>query len=239
MLTHSELVSIARDLEATVRQVGWASIPAGAGIDFGGLARTLGSIISPRTGGGDCKLLRPYAADKAPPNSMSAVTGTGPQPMHTDSAYLPCPPRYVLLTCLSPGESECPTRLWALDWDALLAYRESALLRPGWIVRAGGRYPAFYAQVLNRGLHSRPFVRFDPCCMTPPNHDQLTVKQVLSALEACAIPQEISWTYGNAVLFDNWRCLHGRASGAEHAPGRRLQRWLIGETHGMVGTNAV
>jgi hypothetical protein len=126
-----------------------------------------------------------------------------------------------------------------LDWDELLAYRDDTLSRPGWIVRAGGRQPAFYAQVLNRGFGSRLFIRFDPCCMTPPNHDQFAVKEALQALEACAITQNISWIDGSAVLFDNWRCLHGRGLGAERSPGRRLKRWLIGEADGVVGTNAL
>jgi hypothetical protein len=220
--------SAAQELKARVHQEGWAWISAGAGIDLGGLARTLGLIVSPRTGGGDRKLLRPYSTDRAPPYSMSAVTGTGPQPMHTDCAYLPCPPRYVMLACVSPGESECRTRLWVLDWSALLACPDSGLCRPGWIVRGGGRYPAFYAQVLNRSFDGQPFIRFDPCCMTPPNHDKPAIREVSNTLEACANPQEISWVRGSAVLFDNWRCLHGRGFGAERAPGRRLERWLIG-----------
>jgi Taurine catabolism dioxygenase TauD, TfdA family len=165
---------------------------------------------------------------------MSAFTGTGPQLMHTDCAYFPVPPRYVMLRCESRGEAQCCTHLWVLNPNDLLECRNRALLRPGWITRGRGRRPAFYAQVLNRSSNGRPFVRFDPCCMTPPDGHHEHIEEVTSALYKFAHPRDFSWQRGNVLVIDNWRCLHGRGVGADRAPTRRLERWIIGGGDGMV-----
>ena len=191
------------------------------------------SFIRSRTGKSR-KLLVPYSLDTAPRYSMSAVTGEGAQPMHTDCAHFLLPPPYVMLRCKSPGEAQCSTRLWILEPDALLASRHKALLRPGWITRGRGPCPAFYTQVLNRSRNGQPFLRFDPCCMTPPYSDDAQIEEVTRALEGLSFPREFTWQRDSVLVIDNWRCLHGRGVGAEHAPGRRLERWLIGGSDGVV-----
>jgi len=228
------ILSAARDLVTTVQERGWAWLPTGLDIEVDKLARAIGPAIPPRlVGRRDYKIVRPYSSDEAPRNSMSARTGTGPQPMHTDSAYIPLPPRYVMLSCLSPGESECPTRLWSLDRKTPFINGRSPLTRPGWVVRGGGHLCPFYSQVLNRNWKGQWFIRFDPCCMVPPYANEDEVEAVRLELEAMSVFHEFTWFRGSILILDNWRCLHGRGDGAEHAPGRRLVRFLIGEEHGM------
>jgi alpha-ketoglutarate-dependent taurine dioxygenase len=222
----------ARDLLVTVRREGWAWIPAAAGADIDRLAPAIGPVMKSRTGE-IRKSLLPYSIETAPRRSMSAVTGTGPQPMHTDGAYFRNPPRYVMLRCESPGESQCCTNLWSLDQNALVATRAKSLLRPGWIARGGGRRLAFYTQVLNRTQNGRFFVRFDPCCMTPPYSDKGQIQEVVTVLEGYSDIREFKWFRGKVLVIDNWRCLHGRGVGAEGSPGRRLERWLIGDGDGL------
>jgi Taurine catabolism dioxygenase TauD, TfdA family len=228
-----EASALAQDLHLAIRREGWAWIPNLPGMDFDALASAIGPVIKCRAGE-TRKALVPYSIDAAPRYSMSAITGTGAQPMHTDCAYFLLPPRYVMLRCESPGEAQCCTHLWILDPEALLASQHKALLRPGWVARGGGRRPAFYAQVLNRSSNGQPFLRFDPCCMTPPDSDHAQIEEVTTVLTALSEARQFTWQRGNALVIDNWRCLHGRGVGAEHAPGRRLERWLIGGGSGVV-----
>lgn len=40
---------------------------------------------------------------------------------------------------------------------------------------------------------------------------------------------EVEWKSNLSLVVDNFRCLHGRASGANTSPSRRLRRWLLKE----------
>lgn len=226
--------TIPRDIFVSVRREGWVWIPAACGIDIELLVPSLGTIVRTRDGN-DVKVLRPYSATAAPRVSMSAVTGTGPQPMHTDYAYMLRPPRLVMLECQDPGEAECCTRVWTLDWTSLLVSPPDALLNPGWIARAGTSRAPFYTQILNKSWQDEAFIRFDACCMVPPDPYETHITNVMSAFERISSVKDFVWERGSALLLDNWRCLHARGAGADSAPGRRLGRWLIeGDKYGMV-----
>lgn len=79
--------------------------------------------------------LRPYDQTQARPGSMSSKVGLSEQPPHTDGAFRPTPPRFLVFECVNPGEEPCPTHLWALDWPSLAINRPSILFEPTWLVR--------------------------------------------------------------------------------------------------------
>jgi len=62
--------------------------------------------------------------------SMSARTGADEQPMHTDTAYAPYPPRYLVFQCLDPGEAPCSTNVLVLDVGRLKVDRPQVLTKP-------------------------------------------------------------------------------------------------------------
>lgn len=219
-----------------LRESGWAWISNTTEIDLDKLANELGTVTSSRSGGERSKILQPYTTGTAPENSMSSIIGTNRQPMHTDCAYFPLPPRYLILRCVSPGESECPTFVWVVDWNRINARRCAEMFRPGWVVRGGGYRKPFYVSVVNHSWNGEQFMRFDPCCMTPPQSGD--VMAVTRALEADSCSYEFKWQPGSILIVDNWRCLHARGAGSDLAPGRRLERWLIGGGHGVVGRSS-
>src|SRR5207247_3391746 len=49
------------------------------------------------------KDIRPQPKDAANVNTLSSRYGMGAFPVHTEAAYLPSPPRFLLLYCVSPG----------------------------------------------------------------------------------------------------------------------------------------
>src|SRR6266566_5913509 len=116
------------ELATEVRARGWVHMSAPRDMHVNILARRLGRIIPSRLGGREHDVLRPYSQVAAPRKSMSAVTGIEAQPMHTDGAYYPRPPRFLLFRCLEPGEDECNTVVWTLDFDFLIKERPPALV---------------------------------------------------------------------------------------------------------------
>ena len=229
-----DTLDLALSLKAAVRQHGWVTLSLPSEINPQTLASLVGPTVAPHTLRSATKVLSPYTREAAPRGSMSAITGTGPQPMHTDCAHLSLPPRYVLLRCLSRGEANCPTRIWRPNLRDLEGSTASLLRRPGWVVRGGGRHPPFYAQVLNRTWLGEPFFRFDSCCMAPPGNDGSLADAIRSGVQAHSCCYDLFWAEQDILLLDNWICLHARGAGAESAPSRRLERWLIGDGDGMV-----
>lgn len=172
----------------------------------------------------ESRVLRPHDRSAAPTASMSSFTGLSAQPPHTDGAHKPRPPRYVMLKCLNPGESDCPTVVATLDWNRLDRDWPQALARRDWVIQGSPSSP-FYGSVLERGRGNFSRVRFDRYCMRAPRGTQ-SAQEIADDLMRYATTTKISYQTGECLLLDNWRVLHGRAEGAAHSPSRRLQRWI-------------
>ncbi len=184
----------------------------------------LGPFLQVRHTGLDHQDLKPLTRDEAPPRSMSAVTGTDAQPMHTDGAYYPRPPHYIAFHCIEPGEASCPTIVSPLDLARLERDRPKILAAPHWVVRGGG-HGRFYCSVLEcKSGQAR--IRFDPLCMYLASCDARQEAQNL--LRSYAGRIEFDWESDRLLIIDNWRCLHARGAGADRAVTRQLRRWSIG-----------
>jgi hypothetical protein len=212
---------------------GWAWIPASSGIALDALLADLGPVMPSSLGGDhDAKALRPFSKESAPLRSMSSITGIDEQPMHTDAAYFPWPPHYLAFECVDPGETDCPTYVWALDWQRILHDRPDILTCPGWVAR-GGRHRPFYCEILRVELEDGGLVRFDPCCMTPPKSQGMLIGKAQNTLREYANSLQFTWKRGDVLLVDNWRCLHARGN-AGSAPSRIIRRWMLEGSRGLV-----
>jgi hypothetical protein len=223
----SELAIVLRELHGSGCWFS-ASLSAPPPIDF---LPALGPLILSRDRASHRDLVV-YSRASAPLASMSARTGEDGQPMHTDGAYDPCPPRYIVFQCLDPGEAACPTNVMILDVDRLSKDRPRALAEMNWVAHGGGQRP-FYCPVMDI-LRGEVRVRFDPLCMRPIHRDADAIDEVIEAL--CRYSDRVSfgWRRGATLIVDNWRCLHARGHGARGALSRRLRRWSIGADHGLV-----
>ena len=225
---HMPLDAVQRE---TLSCAGWVYLAPQSGRETDALIRSLGPSIPSGPPDSAYHDLRPYAADEAPRRSMSSFVGMGQQPMHTDRAHTPIPPRYVLLLCLDPGEHPCPTQLWKPDMEQLAGEQSSMMQRAHWVFY-GGQTPAFYGCILecSQTLHR---LRFDPYCMRAASFCRYRVEHAQDLLSASSRKATVQWETGGLLIVDNWRCLHARSSGADKAPSRRLRRWYIGNEHGM------
>ena len=110
-----------------------------------------------------------------------------------------------MLACVSPGSASRPTLL--MDARRLpLNEHQSSLLHSTPLRVTNGRN-SFFSTILSK---ARPFVRFDPGCMTATTTDGV---KALAALAKENWPDHIEtvfWEAGSVVVMDNWRMLHGR-----------------------------
>jgi hypothetical protein len=197
-----------------------------------GVLENFGPLLSAE---GACRSghdLIPYEKASAPRGSMSAITGTDAQPMHTDCAFLHAPPRYTALQCMERGEARCPTNVWSVNTREMQRSQTVALSRVH-VVSGGRSHPPFYSPILDM-IGGIARLRFDSFCMRPVSGADCSLDEARGILESCSQHIEFEWRNGDLLILDNWRCLHGRSKGADQAPSRRLRRWMIGTNHGLV-----
>jgi hypothetical protein len=210
---------------------GWMFIPADLVTRPSDIFSPLGRPI-PSRNGGLYHDLAPYTKAAAPRASTSASTGTDRQPMHTDAAFDPSPPRYIVFQCLDPGEASCPTQVWSLDVERLERDRPPILTRTDWVSHGGGLRP-FYCSIMDV-RHGGIRIRFDSLCMRHIRGRNRAANEAEEVLGSYSAFFSFEWKRGSMLIVDNWRCLHARGKGGEQAPSRRLRRWSIGVEHGLV-----
>jgi alpha-ketoglutarate-dependent taurine dioxygenase len=196
---------------AVLESRGWVSfsLPSFAESDLReqllALSSGLGTPTATRSGGNLCDTLLPTAAAAAKPRSLSKSHAVGEFPLHMDTAHWLTPCRYVMLACVSPGSARRLSLL--MDTRRLpLSEAQSSLLHSTPLRVTNGRN-SFFSTILSK---ARPFVRFDPGCMTASLPEGV---KTLSILEKKNWPDHIEtvcWQAGTVVVIDNWRMLHGR-----------------------------
>lgn len=222
---------IGERVQRALARDGWALLEPETVGDLPGLLGALGPILPGAPGERGYRDLVPYSRDEAPAGSMSSFIGTGEQPMHTDRAHLPTPPRYIALQCIDEGEIPCPTYVWGLNCVGLLRDRPGILMESVWVFRDCVRAP-FYSPIIEFG-DRRVRVRFDPFCMRPASFSRVVIDRAYVELRQYTDRSTVAWKNGAVLIIDNWACLHSRAAGADQAPSRRLRRWYMGEGNGL------
>ncbi|WP_156511275.1 TauD/TfdA family dioxygenase [Nocardia nova] len=165
-----------------------------------------------RKGDPAVSILRPTSPQAAKPRSLSATTGLGAQPMHTDGAHFRVPPDIVLLYAEHP--STTPTMLLRNPLRDSPTYDGTA-----GVFLVNGGDDRFLATAYDYG-HG---LRFDSGCMTPQDQRARQIARVIADAEARA--EEHIWSQPNAVLIiDNTAVLHGRAAVATGDEDRALVR---------------
>lgn len=186
--------------------------------------RKLGDLLGTRAvgrAGALEEVVRPLTFADAHPRSLSAQYGLKALPFHVELSHRPRPCRYLLLGCIDPGSPTAATML--LDWRALgFSSEELHLLEAAPIlVRTGRR--SFYSTILPP---DRAFLRCDPGCLEAVDARGRSALKLLERRLALGAPDRHEWRWGDILIIDNWRVLHGRES-SEHGSGRRLARILI------------
>ncbi len=213
---------------AVLESRGWASLTLAWSAESDlreqllALASGLGTPAATRSGGSLCDMLLPTEADAARPRSLSKAHALGEFPLHNDTAHWLTPCRYVLLACVSPGRASRPTLL--IDTRRLpLSEHQSSLLHSTPLRVTNGRN-SFFSTILSK---ARPWVRFDPCCMTATTPDGVKALAVLAMEKWPDFIENVQWKTGTVLVMDNWRMLHGRGHADCPDADRKLLRISI------------
>lgn len=218
MASLNRLLSVAQ--QERLDSEGWVTIRGLDGIEA---VRNLAASFSetpPQFSG----RLAPKAPGGMGARSFSFHHGYDRFPMHTDTAFWRYPARYVVLM----AESSSPVATLICSANAvaeMLAGTDSG--QAIFSVRNVDGY-------VYQGIHlarCQAFVRFDSCYMTPANK---AARNVVSALSypAESFVSAHHWTGSEALVIDNWRCLHGRAPVHSDDTTRSLLRfYVLGEAH--------
>ena len=219
--------SVLEDLISSVAHDGWGQVADVSADCAGRIAAEFAKLLPNSAKRVAYQELRVKAADVARPGSMSSIVGLEAQPMHTDGAFLPEPPRYLVFYCLDTGTSDRSTRIWALRPDQPSMALPIWLREVSWVARSN-RDRSFYCPVVDlvAGVHR---IRYDPLCMKRlrETSDHLTVEH---AIRSSASETEMIWRQKDLLVVDNWRCLHARseAKRGSMTEARRIGRWTIG-----------
>jgi hypothetical protein len=188
-------------------------------IDMG---KELGNPVEHRKSIGIVQKLVPIAAEDSFPNSLSSKYSRNEFPLHVDTAHWVTPCRYLILGCLSEGESNRKTVL--LDYTEIdITNSEKHLLFNSPFKISNGRN-SFYGQVLSK---KRNFIRYDPGCMTPATNQGKGISYLFSEERIKGALKKITWETGKIVIIDNWRILHGRGASMNDGHDRVLYRVLV------------
>jgi alpha-ketoglutarate-dependent taurine dioxygenase len=186
------------------------------------LAIDLGTPAATRSVPSLCDTLSPTLSEAAKPRSLSKVHAVGEFPLHIDTAHWLTPCRYVMLACVSPGSASRPTLL--MDARRLpLSEHQSSVLHSTPLRVTNGRN-SFFSTILSK---ARPFVRFDPGCMTATTPDGANALAILERQNWPDYIENVQWKPGTVLVMDNWRMLHGRGHGDCSDSDRKLLRISI------------
>lgn len=164
--------------------------------------------------------VRPVAAGSARPASMSATTGTGAQPLHTDGAHHVNPPEFVALSV--EGETTVPTRLLSL-METERGVRVSVFLNIDFVYAQNGLFlvKSGDESFLDSVMTGYSKFRYDPICMSPQDQRARETAEFLHGLDDRAV--EHQWTPGTVLIVANWFVLHGRGDASKDSE-REMKR---------------
>jgi hypothetical protein len=110
-----------------------------------------------------------------------------------------------VLACVQPGYGSRATLL--LDTQQVQLNDSQKVLLHSAPLRVTNGQKSFFSTILSKG---RPFVRFDPGCMTPTSSDGVKALDIYSQHNSPDCVEAVHWETGKVVVLDNWRFLHGR-----------------------------
>ena len=212
------------DLEQ-LHRAGWTPVEGVASRgDLLELGRALGRPVPSPSGGAR----PPTAADRR--NRGSArhaehLYGTGPFPLHTDTAFWPRPVRYVLLRAIGDTRRLTTVLSFAKLFDELGPRLRALAEKSVWSVRAGPQ--RFYCSLRFR-VGELVGWRCDCDLMSPANQAALDVEGSLRPFLASGRAEVVCWSKDMAVVVSNWSAMHGRGP-APHDEGVRItERLYVG-----------
>jgi len=203
---------------------GWAIVEGiESSADLLELGMALGYPV-PSPNGEMVKEIRITKEEKAMPGSQSALYGTGPFPLHTDTVFWPTPVRYVILR--GYGDTRRPTTLMSFSEMLRRCGAGAAAMAANsiWTVREGSR--RFFCSLKFR-LGGLVGWRYDADLMSPANHAAIAIRQMFEPIAKGEVTDRIFWSGNTALVLSNWQVLHGRGPEPSDEGPRIVERLYV------------
>jgi len=187
------------------------------------LGRALGHPV-PSPNGEIVKEIRITDAATAVPGSQSALYGTGPFPLHTDTVFWPTPVRYVILR--GSGDTRRPTTLMRFSelLDKCGGGAAAMAAASIWTVGPGSR--RFYCSLRFRHAGAVGW-RYDADLMSPANRAAIAIRRMLHPILTGDVADRIYWSGDSAVVIANWQALHARGPEPPDEGPRIIERLYV------------
>jgi hypothetical protein len=209
-------------------ETGYSRFPACGNYDFlqlelSGLARKTLAITDREN------LVEP--TERTPSTWLSHGHHPSFMPMHTDYPDFETPPHYVLLECLNVGAEPVQTVFCDVAKKAFVHKDRDYLLNDPWLIVAGARRGKI-TRILESDRDTGDLrIRYAKNVMRPFYKESKSFNALVGLIDEIG-SRSIFLNIGEAVVFDNWRLMHGRIcapsnSGWKPGPGRVLQRLMF------------
>lgn len=165
--------------------------------------------------------LKPIDKSTVRTRSFSFSHGLCAFPFHTDTSFWLQPARFIVLRAVAG--SQAPTLLLSAVSVGVILSDPLAVQAIFCIRNCLG---SFYGRIFFGDR--RDFVRYDPCYMRAINAAAENLTELIKKVGK-EQSKEIIWTGRNAIVVDNWRCLHGRGAVQENDSSRELSRIYVKE----------
>jgi hypothetical protein len=210
--------------QVELEESGWASITGVVNDDqLIGLAREIGTPVM-LLDGSFIKRLKPRQRLHAAAGTFGSLYGTGPYPLHTDTAHWTNPSRIIVMRVT--GDLRRSTTL--LSFATVLAKADGAeredIERSVWYSGVTGRR---FCCSMRFKTADQVGLRYDPLCMSPANPAARRAKLFLEDCFKKNSVCEFSWTKDTALVILNWKVLHGRGIQPLHESDRVLHRIYV------------
>lgn len=209
-------MSIMSELVTEARSKGWATGTSSLLSVQSSVARHGWTTRPNRTGGPSVETLTPVKQERARMQSLSAVSGMGAQPLHTDGAHLRIPPDIVILA--APKPSAVTTSLWKFPCSGVPTQVRNDLRHGLFVVSTGGN--SFLAPAFEDGR-----LRYDPGCMTAADERARRVRAFFADARESAV--EHGWDTPDLVLVINNRAVVHARDDASTEPDRTIHRLAV------------
>jgi hypothetical protein len=188
------------------------------------LAKLIGPPL-PHPNGEMVKEVRVVPVEAAKRSTLSSRFGAQSFPLHTDTAFLTVPARYLVLRVV--GDTRRTTTI--LPFRSIIDEFGRSVSdwaeRSVWYLRTPSHSTYCSMRFRVRDLAGW---RFDGQCMFPAN---ATARQMSAAVQNQTIQQkieQIDWSTGCAAVISNWTVLHGRGPAPNDERDRVLERVYVG-----------
>jgi len=169
-------------------------------------AKSIGNIVK-QPNQQEIFALYPSEQNDAKKGTFSNLHGKSEFPLHTDTAFLNVPIRYMILN--TQKDSFCGTTVLSTkklfhqisDEEMKIALKSIFLLKTN--------KGSYYTSLFFKHLGEEGF-RYDSTCMTPINKHAKDFVPILQRAINIVEPEVIKWNQYKTVLIDNWKTLHGR-----------------------------